>query len=56
MDNYHILSNLSFQQYEDAMAYDGMHKDSVFKKTSYNEKLELSERLQRKEGLKEIRR
>ena len=42
--NYHIVSNLSTQQYDDAMAYDGVHKDSVFKKTSYNEMLELSER------------
>ena len=56
VDNYHIVSNLTKKQYDDRMAYDGMHKDSTLKKSTYTETLDLSERLMRKEGLKENRR
>ena len=35
------------------MAYDGKNKDSFYKISTYNEMLEPSERIKRKEGLKE---
>ena len=38
------------------MAYDGRNKDSMLKKSTYNEMLELSERFKRREGLMEDRR
>ena len=38
------------------MAYDGMSPDNRLKKSTYNEMLEPSERIKRKEGLMENRR
>ena len=52
-----MLSNLTTEQHDDNVAYDGSKKEAEHKlTTNQTGGLELSERFKRKQSLKEVRR